>query len=281
MTLIGLRCLVSMDIPRNSGVWRPVKVIVPEGTILNPRPPAAVAGRGLTLSRLVDTIMGAEAKIAPARIPACEQGSDFLVVIGYLKEGRFDSVMVETIWGGWGGRPAMDGIDYNTPILLDGASQSCEANELIYPVHYNAFGFVADTEGAGMHRGGLATVREWQIECGQAQLQMRTDRTRTQPWGLAGGLPGAHSRTLVVLGGRERVIGKETLMMGKGDVLRLQTAGAGGWGNPAARDPAAVLRDVVEGKVSRERARQVYKVAVTADGRAVVDAEATRGLRGS
>jgi N-methylhydantoinase B len=278
MTLIGLRCLISMDIPRNSGVWRPVKVIVPEGTILNPRPPAAVAGRGLTLSRLVDTIMGAEAGIAPDRIPACEQGSDFLVVIGYLKEGRFDSVMVETIWGGWGGRPTMDGIDYNTPILLDGACQSCEANELLYPMHYNRFAFVPDTEGAGKHRGGLATVREWQIESQQAQLQMRTDRTRTRPWGLAGGLPGAHSRTSVILGGREREIGKETFMMSRGDILRLQTAGAGGWGDPAARDPAAVQRDVLEGKVSPARARDVYHVAMDADGHAV-DNAGTLALR--
>jgi N-methylhydantoinase B len=129
-------------------------------------------------------------------------------------------------------------------------------------MHYNQFAFVPDTEGAGMHRGGLATVREWEIESEEAQLQMRTDRTRTKPWGLGGGQPGAHSRTSVVLGGRERDIGKETLMMKRGDILRLQTAGAGGWGDPRARAPAAVLRDVVEGKVSRERARDVYNVDV-------------------
>lgn len=279
MTLIGLRCLIAMDIPRNSGVWRPVKAIVPPGTILNPRPPAAVAGRGLTLSRLVDTIMGAEAKIAPDRIPACEQGSDFLIVIGFLKGGRFDSVMVETGWGGWGGRPHKDGIDYNTPILLDGACQSCEANELIYPVRYNEYGFVKDTEGAGKFRGGLATVREWQIESEEAQLQMRNDRTRTRPWGLASGLPGAHSRTEVVLGGHRREIRKETLKMKNGDVLRLQVAGAGGWGRPTDRDPQAVLKDVVDEKVSPERAREVYKAAIdTAHG--AVDQEATRKLRG-
>ena len=164
------------------------------------------------------------------------------------------------------------------PILLDGACQSCEANELIYPMHYNQFAFVADTEGAGMHRGGLATVREWEIESEQAQLQMRTDRTRTRPWGLAGGHAGAHSRTFVVLEGREREIGKETLMMKKGDILRLQTAGAGGWGDPATREPDAVLRDVVEGKVTAERARKTYRVAVDANGTAVADAE-TRALR--
>lgn len=262
MVLIGLRCLISADIPRNSGVWRPVTVIVPEGTILNPAPPAAVAGRGLTLSRLVDTIMGAEAKIAPQRIPACEQGSDFLVCMGFLQGGKIDSVLVETIWGGWGGRPFADGLDYNTPILLDGASQSCEANEQIYPVKYNQFAYVPDTEGAGQFRGGLATVREWQVESDQAILQMRTDRTKSQPWGLAGGHPGAFSKTTVVVKGQEREIGKETVPLSRGDILRVQVAGAGGWGNPLKRDPEQVRWDVVNGKVSLKRAQEVYGVVL-------------------
>ena len=216
MILIGLRCLISTDIPRNSGVWRPVEVIVPKGSVLNPTVPAAVAGRGLTLSRLVDVIMGAEAKILPDRIPACEQGSDFLVCMGFMNEGQIDSVLVETIWGGWGGRPFADGIDYNTPILLDGASQSCEGNEQVYPIQYNQFAFVPDTEGAGKYRGGLATVREWQVKSDEAILQMRTDRTKTQPWGLAGGLPGAYSKTTVNIGGIERTIGKENGQHGPG-----------------------------------------------------------------
>jgi N-methylhydantoinase B len=262
MILIGLRCLISTDIPRNSGVWRPVEVIVPPGTVLNPLPPAAVAGRGLTLSRLVDVIMGAEAQIAPDKIPACEQGSDFLVCMGFLEAGNIDSVLVETIWGGWGGRPFTDGIDYNTPILLDGACQSCESNEQVYPVRYNQFAFVPDTEGAGKFRGGLATVREWQIESDEAVLQMRTDRTKTQPWGLAGGHPGSFSRTSVVIDGKERLIGKETLRMGRGDILKLQVAGAGGWGNPMERDPNQVQDDVKNGKISVGRARTVYGVVI-------------------
>jgi len=262
MILIGLRCLISTDIPRNSGAWRPVEVVVPEGSLLNPTLPAAVAGRGLTLSRLVDAVMGAEAKIAPGRIPACEQGSDFLLCMGFLDQGQIQSVLVETIWGGWGGRPFEDGIDYNTPILLDGASQSCEANEQIYPVRYNQFAYVPDTEGAGQFRGGLATVREWQIESDEAILQIRTDRTRTQPWGLAGGHPGAFSRTTVVLGGKEREIGKETVTMKKGDILRLQVAGAGGWGDPRGRDPERVRDDVLNGKVTIDRAKEVYGVEI-------------------
>jgi N-methylhydantoinase B len=278
MILIGLRCLIATDIPRNSGVWRPVKVIVPEGTVLNPTIPAAVAGRGLTLSRLVDVIMGAEAKIAPDKLPACEQGSDFLVCMGFLEGGQIDSVLVETIWGGWGGRPFADGIDYNTPILLDGACQTCEGNEQVYPVRYNQFAFIPDTEGAGKFRGGLATVREWQVDSQEAVLQMRTDRTKTRPWGLAGGHSGAFSKTTVVVGGLERVIGKETINMKKEDILRLQVAGAGGWGPPTDRDPDRVLDDVVNGKVSLQRARDVYGVAVDPDAM-TVDREETRRLR--
>lgn len=278
MILIGLRCLISTDIPRNSGVWRPVTTIVPPGTLLNPKMPAAVGGRGLTLSRLVDVIMGAEAKIAPDKIPACEQGSDFLVCMGFLKNGHIDSVLVETIWGGWGGRPFADGIDYNTPILLDGACQSCEGNEQVYPVRYNQFAFVQDTEGAGRFRGGLATVREWQVDADEAVLQMRTDRTKTRPWGLAGGLPGAFSKTVVICGGRERVIGKETLKMGRGDILRLQVAGAGGWGDPLTRDPQKVQLDVRNEKVSLNRAREVYGVVLHPET-LEIDEAATAALR--
>ena len=258
MILIGLRCLISTDIPRNSGVWRPVNVIVPEGSLLNPTLPAAVAGRGLTLSRLVDALMGAEAQIAPDKLPACEQGSDFLLCMGFLNQGRIGSVLVETIWGGWGGRPFEDGIDFNTPILLDGATQSCEANEQIYPIRYNEFAYVPDTEGAGKFRGGLATVREWQVESEEAILQMRTDRTRTQPRGLAGGQPGAFSRTTVTLDGQERELQKETVSMKKGDILRLQVAGAGGRGSPLERDIDRLRDDVLNGKVTAERAKRVY-----------------------
>lgn len=276
MILIGLRCLISTDIPRNSGVWRPVEVIVPAGTVLNPVMPAAVAGRGLTLSRLVDVIMGAEAKIAPNKIPACEQGSDFLVCMGFMKDEQIDSVLVETIWGGWGGRPFKDGIDYNTPILLDGACQTCEGNEQVYPVSYNQFAFVPDTEGAGKYRGGLATVREWQVEADEAILQMRTDRTKTQPWGLAGGLPGAFSRTSVISGHQERVIGKETLKMSKGDILKLQVAGAGGWGDPLTRDPEKVRGDVLNEKVSFQRAREIYGVVIDPETLDIDEAETTK-----
>jgi N-methylhydantoinase B len=279
MVFIALRCLISPDIPRNSGVWRAVKIIVPPGSLLNPDLPAAVAGRGATISRLIDTMLGAEAQIAPHKIPACEMGSDFLICMGfYDHRKRISSVLVETAWGGWGGRPYADGIDYNTPILLDGANQSCELNEELYPIRYNQYAYVPDTEGAGKQRGSLALVRDWELTAEAATLQIRVERTRTRPYGLSGGRSGEFSRTTLISKGGSRDLGKETFEMKLGDILRLQTAGAGGWGHPLERDAERVKNDVLNEKVTAGRARSVYGVVIDAK-RMEVDKAKTRKLR--
>ena len=278
MVLIGLRCLISPDIPRNSGVWRPVTLIVPDGNLVNPRMPAAVAGRGLTLSRIVDTLMGAEAQILPDRIPACECGSDYLVCIGTHDKERGSKVLVETVWGGWGGRPFADGIDYNTPILLDGANQSCELNERLYPFRYKRYEYVPDTEGAGKYRGSLAVVRDWEFVGDEGTLQIRVDRTRQGSWGLQGGLPGSPSKTLLISAGSSRELGKVTVPLKRGDVLSLRVAGAGGWGDPLERDVEMVKTDVMNEKVSVGRARDVYGVVIDQETMEV-DLEETRKLR--
>ena len=262
MVLIAFRLLLSYDIPRNSGVWRPVRLILPEGTVVNPKPPAAVAGRGLTLSRIVDTLMGAEAKIAPDKMPACECGSDYLLCLGGRDNEGDYTILVETIWGGWGGRPFADGPEFNTPILLDGANQSCELNERIYPFIYNQYGYVPDTEGAGKYRGSLSLIREWEFVGIEGTAQLRVDRTRTQPWGVQGGYPGAFSQTILNPGRENRELGKVTIPLKKGDVIRLRTAGAGGWGSPFEREPNMVLNDVRNEKISIKRAREVYGVVI-------------------
>ena len=273
MVLIALRLLLSYDIPRNTGVWRPVKLVVPEGTVVNPRLPGAVAGRGLTLSRIVDTLMGAEAKIAPDRMPACECGSDYLFCLGGEGDERDYSIVVETIWGGWGGRPFADGPEYNTPILLDGANQSCELNERLYPYIYNQYRYVPDTEGAGKYRGSLSLIREWEFVGDEGTAQLRVDRTRTRPWGIQGGHDGTFSKTTFNPGRENLAVGKVTLPLKKGDVIRLQTAGAGGWGNPLEREPEMVLDDVRNEKISIKRAREVYGVVIDEKAREVNMAE--------
>jgi len=279
MILIGLRCLISPDIPRNSGVWRPVNVVVPKGSILNPSLPAAVAGRGLTLSRTVDTIMGAQSKITPDKIPACEMGSDFLLCMGFYNEqGQSSSILVETIWGGWGGRSYADGIDFNTPILLDGSNQSCELNEALYPIKYNRYGYVTDTEGAGKFRGSLGIIREWEVTEGTATCQIRTDRVHTEPWGLYGGLPGRKSYIALYSDGHVKELEKTTVPMKKGDILQVQTAGAGGWGHPLERGAELVRGDVLNEKISIDRARVVYGVVIDKDSLQVNEHQ-TQSLR--
>jgi len=278
MTLIGLRLLLSYDIPRNGGVWRPATLIAPKGTILNPNMPGAVAARGLTLARLMDVLMGAEAQILPEKFPACESGSDYLFCLGGKDKERGYTVLVETIWGGWGGRPFADGPEFNTPILLDGANQSCELNERLYPFVYNQYGYVPDTEGAGKYRGSLSLIREWEFVGDEGTAQLRVDRTRSRPWGLHGGHDGAFSKTILNPGGENRELGKETILLKKGDAILLRTAGAGGWGNPHERDPKMVLDDVRNEKVSIKRAREVYGVVID-EKTLEVDLDETRKLR--
>ncbi len=262
MVLIGFRLLLSPDIPRNSGVWRAVKLIVPEGTVLNPTLPAPVAARGVTLSRIIDAMMGAEAKIMPDKIPACEVGPDCLVCLGAKDKENKLSIVVETIWGGWGGRPFADGVEYNTPILLDGSNQSCELNEELYPFRYNQNMYVCDTGGAGKYRGSSSIVRDWEFIGDEGTLQLRVDRLRTRPWGLHGGHPGVNLKAFLNPGRDNISLGKVTVPLKKGDVLSVMTAGAGGWGNPLERDVQMVLSDVLNEKVSIEQAKKVYGVLI-------------------
>lgn len=278
MILIGLRCMIDPEIPRNHGVRKPINMIIPEGCLLNPRLPAAVAGRGATISRLTDVLMGAEAQILPNRMPACESGADWLLCLGGYDDEFGFTILTETIWGGWGGRPFADGVNYCTPIFLDGSNQSCETNEQLYPIVYREYGYVPDTEGAGRFRGSYALVRELQYQGQEGTIQMRTERQKTQPWGLKGGKPGAFSKTIFNPGKDDYIMKKETIPIKKGDILRVITSGAGGWGNPLDRNIELVKTDVCNGLVSIERAKKVYGVVIDLKTKEV-DMTATSQLR--
>ena len=280
MILIGLRCMIDPEIPRNSGVRKPINMIIPEGCFLNPKLPGAVAGRGATLSRLMDVLMGAEALIVPDKMPACESGADWLLSIGSYDKEYGVNVLTETIWGGWGGRPFADGVNYCTPIFLDGSNQCCETNERLYPLIYNEYGYAPDTEGAGKFHGSYALIREWQFHGEEGTLQMRTERQRTQPWGLHGGKPGAFSKTIFNPGKDDYMMKKETISIKKGDVLRVFTSGAGGWGIPLERDVALVKMDVLNELVSTRRAKEVYGVVINPQTKEV-DVDRTTKLRAS
>ncbi len=278
-TVTIIRYLMDPGIPRNSGSLRPVKIILPEGTLLNPKLPGACSSRTATVGRQCDAMLGAMAQIAPDKIPACAAEGDYLVNMGGRDKDGKPWILMEMCWGGWGGRSFADGIDYNTILFMNGGNIPCEVNEDVFPIMYNQYGYLPDREGAGKYRGSVALVREYKLVCDEAILQLRADRQRSSPYGLYGGKPGTPSEAIMNPDTEHHNIGKITMDIKKGDVLRLITPGAGGWGDPLERDPKLVLKDVRDEKVSAKRAREAYGVVIN-ETVMEVDIAETNKLRG-
>jgi N-methylhydantoinase B len=163
--------------------------------------------------------------------------------------------------------------------ITNQANTPVELLEMDYPLKVVEYGLVPDTEGAGKFRGGLAMVRTFEYLRDDTIVRVRFDRTRRPPWGLFGGQSPARPQATLASDGSERDLpGKSTATVNRGDRLRTQWCGAGGYGDPLERDPARVLSDVIEEKVTAERARDVYGVVIDM-GRREIDAEATRRRR--
>jgi N-methylhydantoinase B len=274
-----VRGLMDPGIPNNGGYFRPIRVIVPEGTVINPHLPAPVAARGLTGFRLANAIYGALAQIAPNRVPACESGGDTGITIGGYDDQRRAFVFLEFLHGSWGGRPNRDGIDACSSGVANFSNNPIEQIEAEHPLRIEEYGFVPDSGGPGKFRGGLAMVRTYRFLERVGALQLRTDRHRYRPWGLAGGQPGAPSSNLLIRDGRaEPAASKGYFILQRGDVLRHELAGAGGHGDPLEREAERVAKDVADGKVSAERARSDYGVVIDAASGGV-DRAATKSLR--
>jgi N-methylhydantoinase B len=267
MAYAVLRTVMDVDLLTNAGFYRPISVIAPEGTFVNPRFPAPVGARGLGGYRVRTAVHGALAQILPDRMPACVGTSEFAVVFaGYQTEKPFLMLEFHNVAGAGGG-PRRDGQDAGPYCLGNTANVPVEVIEAENPVRVTRYGFLPDTEGAGQYRGALGIVREYELLAESATVQLRSDRQKHPPYGLRGGQPGAAARVVMNPGrADERVLPSKFVMtMGRGDVLSGELPGSGGWGNAMKRDPAAVLEDVRQGKVSVERARSVYGVAIEND----------------
>ena len=273
-----VRSLMGEEIPNNEGYFRPIEVIAPKSSVVNPSMPAPVAARGLTGYRTANAVMGALAKLAPERIPACEVGGDTGVSIGGYDDDGNPFVYLEFLFGSWGGKPWSDGTDAMASIVVNFSNNPVEVVEAELPLRIERYGYVPDSEGAGKFRGGLALVRDYRLRERRATLQLRSDRHKTVAYGLAGGLPGAHSQNILNPDTEARVLtSKATETIYENDLFRHMVSGAGGWGNPLERDPQLVLDDVQNEKVTRERAQAVYGVVVTPAGE--LDTEATEHCR--
>ena len=256
-----IRCLLPSMLPNNEGYFRAVRVHAPPGSIVNPLPPGPVAARGLTAYRIANAVFGALAQLAPDRVPACEAGGDTGISMGGYDAQRRAFVFLEFLFSGWGGRPFADGIDGAASIVVNFSNYPAEVIENESPLRIEEYGFLSDSGGPGEYRGGLALVRQYRFLEREASLQIRSDRTRFPAYGLAGGLPGRLCRNVLDDGNGPRLLPAKTLLtIHEGTVLRHELAGAGGWGDPLARDPDRVLGDVRNEKVSVDHAPPRFMV---------------------
>jgi N-methylhydantoinase B len=275
----AIRSILPANIPNNEGVFRAIEVVAPPGTIANAVPPAACAARGLTGFRMVDCLFGALAQMLPDKVFAASDGGNTGISIGGWHPDRRPFIYVDFTCCAWGGRPYADGLDGNSNIFANMASQPVEITESEQPIEILAYEFVADAMGPGKFRGGAPFRRDYRFLAEEGILQVRSDRRRFRPYGLYGGGPGRPSMNYLNPQAENRPLpSKLTMTIRRGDVFRHEVAGAGGWGDPLERDPALVLRDVRNELVSLASARHDYGVVIAGTPPAVDDA-ATQQLR--
>ena len=272
-----LKCLVDPDLPVNDGFYRMLDVHAPAGTVTNCTWPAPVVGGWETQTRLVDVLFRALLPAFPERLPAGTKAMMCQAGFGALDlEAKTYVCFYETFAGGYGGRLASDGPDAVQTHGQNTENAPVEETELNYPVRIDRLALVEDSDGAGRFRGGLGLRKDYRFD-GQTTFTILADRDKAGPWGVADGLDGRRAEYFHVRGGVEaRLSSKTTLDLEPGDVISIRTCGGGGYGPPAERAPERVLRDVLQGKVSPERAREIYKVAIVDRG---VDHAATEALR--
>jgi len=275
----ALKCLVDPDLPVNDGFYRHISVDAPQGSVTNCAWPSAVVGGWETHARLVEVIVRALLPGFPDRLPAGTKGMMCQAGFGSLdlEAGRY-TCFYDTFAGGYGGRSTSDGPDAVQSHSQNTENAPIEETELNYPVRIDRLSLVEDSDGPGRFRGGLGLRKDYRFDL-PTTFTVLADRDRFGPWGAFGGQDGRIAEYVHVRGGVEtRLSSKTTLDLVPGDVISVRTCGGGGYGPPQEREPERVLRDVLEGKVSAARARDVYRVAV-ADRR--VDRAATGELRRS
>jgi N-methylhydantoinase B len=251
----------------NEGFYQQFVVTLPEGSLLNPRFPAALSNRLNTHTRFFDCQSGALGQNNPALSMAAGYGtSPYFVFSGYDENGDY-FVLVELLFGGVPGRPIGDGIDGASwwPLFT---STPVEYVESYYPVLIESYKPVRDSGGAGLHRGGTGIEKTYLFQA-DGEVTINDDRAVTHPWGIGGGQHGGVSAKLLIRADGEEIPLPSKLDFVKvhpGDRLVFRTAGAGGFGDPLDRPVAHVARDVRRGLVSAQEARSGYGVVCAEDG---------------
>ncbi len=277
-----VRSILDRDIPNNAGYFRPIRVVVPPRSIVNPDPPAPVAARGLTGFRVADCVLGALAQVVPDLVPAAGgTAPEAGISLGGYKADGTPFVYLEFLVGSWGGGPHRDGMDACTGIIVNYANTPVELVESEQPLRIERYALVEDSGGVGKFRGGLAIDKHFRFTEEEATVQVRSDRHTVPPYGLHGGAHGAPSQVRIQRadGTVENMPSKFLTRLQRDDVLQMRLPSGGGYGPAEERDPRAVLADIAEEKVTPAHAAIHYPGVMSGD-RSVPDEGATRHLRG-
>ncbi len=287
--IYALKAALGQGIAHNAGLWAPLTVIAPEGTVVNPRPPAPnQASAAETIQRCADLLMMALSKVVPDDVMAGTFASATVLMvegrdpIPWRREllGRERTVFMDNSPGGMGGRRSGDGVSGIKVHTGNARVPSIEAAEFALPLRCIRWERVRDTGGAGQHRGGCGTAREWEVLDDGVNFTLMSERTQIPAFGLLGGNAGKPARFVVNADRPDEVrLPSKTppRRLNLGDRYLLQSAGGGGYGNAFEREPQRVADDVLDGYVSAREALDSYGVVVDDSG--VIDLDATAARR--
>jgi N-methylhydantoinase B len=256
----AVRLVLDREMPSNGGFFRPIEVVAPLGSVVNPRAPAPCGARGITGFRVMEAVLGALGIAAPDRVPADGEGGNTLISIGgHDREGR-PFIFTELFAGARGGSSRGDGPVGVPHPGSNNANMPIELAESRYPLRFHEYGLVPGSAGEGAHRGAPAIAREFTYLGPPAVLQLRSDKRRFPPYGSGEGRRGRPSLSVLNPGTpRERVLPTMgPVRIQTGDVFRHVLASGGGWGDPTDRPRSAVLADAEAGLLDLGKSVRTY-----------------------
>jgi N-methylhydantoinase B len=256
-----IRTIIGDDIPANHGAFKPISVIAPKGTIVNPTFPHPVGGGNVeTSQRNADLMYRAFSKAVPEKVPAASGGSMNNVMIGGIHNGK-SWAFYETIAVGLGGRNGMDGIDGIHCNMTNTMNTPIEEIERSTPILITKYEYRVDSSGAGKYRGGSGVIRSFRMTSDSTIFTVLAGRERHGPWGLLGGEEGEKTQVILQRNNRKRRISaKGTFRLKKDDEILVYTAGGGGYGFAHQRDKEKVKRDIRNGLVTKAYAKKHYNL---------------------
>jgi len=260
----ALKCVADPDLPVNEGFYKHVRIIAPEGTVVNCTHPYPVVAGWETQIRLNDIIFKAMSKAIPEKMIAGTKAMICHAGFGGNDPRTGDYYCyLETLAGGYGGRLKSDGPDAVQPHGQNTENAPIEETEINYPVQIVRYELVENSEGPGRHRGGLGLRRDYLFNDHDVTFTILSDRDKSGAWGIMGGNESRKAYYILNPQGEAKAMSsKTTLDLKPGDTISYQTCGGGGYGPPEERDPSLVLKDVRDGKVSVERAKSIYKTVI-------------------